>query len=221
MKTLPAILVLGLAALAPAHAQTPAPIAAVHYGSTVDLGTGMAHFALQFDRAPDLFTVDAVSRQADTFQFWTDTVAADPIASTDAGVAGAGPLGTQAVLTAVDIPSTGKLTYIWPQDPGYTGPRDSGGWGIVEAQGAYVLSGDTVTFDVPLSLLRAPDGKFYYGFETYQYGAWAGVDYFGEAGKDYWVTCVPEPSQALLLLAGLAALAAGLRRRRSSPRACG
>lgn len=201
-------------AFAPAHAD-PLPIGTLHYGTTVDMTTGMAHFSLQFDRAPDLLTVDSVGRQADSFQFWTDTLSANPIQSTFDGISDTGPLGTQAVLAAVDIPVTGKMTFVWPQDANYTGPRDSGGWGIVEGQGAYALAADnTVTFDVPLSLLHSTDGKFYFGFETYQYGAWQGTDFFGEAGKEYWVGNVPEPSQAALLAGGVLALVIYTRRRR-------
>jgi hypothetical protein len=212
MKGLFIAALLGLCALAPAHADTIAP---VHYSSIVDMSTGMAHFAVQFDRLPDLLTVDAFGRQADSFQFWTDTVSPNPIQSTFEGIADAGPLGTQSVLTAVDIPTTGKMTWIWPQDASYTGPRDSGGWGIVVGQGGYTLASDgTVSFDVPLSVLHSADGNFYYGFETYRYGAWGGTDYFGEAGQDYWVSCVPEPSQAGLLAGGLLTLAVLARRRR-------
>jgi hypothetical protein len=176
----------------------------------------MARFSIRFDRTPDLLTVDAYLRQADTFQFWTDTASRDPINSTYAAMRGDVPLGTQSVLTAVDIPSSGKMSYIWPQDASYTGPRDSGGWGQIQGSGAFTLAPDnTLSFEVPLSMLHASDGVFAFGFETYQYGAWGEIDYFGVSGKDYWVTsCVPEPAEAVLLGAGLLLLSMWARRRR-------
>lgn len=207
---------LAASALAPAGAQSlRAPIAPLSYATSVDLAAGTATFSVRFDRTPDLLTVDAFLRQADTFQFWTDTASTDPIGSTLDGITGQGPLGTQSVLTAVDIPATGQMTYIWPQDGSYTGPRDSGGWGQIQASGDYLLAADdTVSFSVPLSVLRAADGVFYYAFETFQYGAGGGTDYFGVSGQTYWVSCVPEPSAAMLLAGGLLPMASLARRRR-------
>jgi hypothetical protein len=225
-KLLPTILagLCSLGLLAPAHAADAVPaalpaalppvIAPLWYGSSVDMGAGMARFSIGFDRRPDLLTVDAFARQADSFQFWTDTRSRDPIADTYAALAGSVPLGTQSVVTAVEIPGTGKMATVWPQDATYAGPRDSGGWGIVEGRSSYTLGLDNVlSFDVPLALLHAADGVFAYGFETYQYGGWDGVDYFGVSGKDYLISCVPEPSAPLLMGAGLLALGAFARRR--------
>jgi hypothetical protein len=208
---------LGLSVLAPARAQAQPPvIQPVWYATSVDLSAGMAHFSIRFDRAPDLATGDEFFRPADTFQFWTDTASDDPIGSTYAGIEGYGPLGTQTVLTGANIPSTGSLTYIWPQLLSYLGPRDPGGWGSIEANGAYTLGPDnSVSFDVPLSLLHAADGVFYYVFETFQYGAGGTIDYAGISGQEYFVSCVPEPSEILLLGSGLAVLAFRARRRRA------
>lgn len=209
----------GLFAPTVADAQTLPPILApVSYATSVDVAAGRARFSIEFDRTPDLLTLDAFSNQADTFQFWTDTVSADPLTSTLDGLVGAGPLGTQAVLTAVSIPATGLLDYIWPRDASYTGPRDSGGWGEVQAQGAYFLDGETVSFEVPLSVLNATaDGNFYYVFETFQYGAGGAVNYFGTSGQEYCVSCVPEPATVLLLGIGLVLLAAMARHARPQP----
>lgn len=156
-------------------------------------------------------------RQAGTFQFWTDTVSADPLTSTYDGLFDAGPLGTQSVLTAVSIPTTRLLDFIWPRDATYTGPRDSGGWGQVQAQGAYVLDADTVSFDVPLSVLNASaDGNFYYVFETFQYGGGGTINYFGTSGQEYCVSCVSEPAAVMLLAAGLLLLTTVARRAKPS-----
>lgn len=208
-----------LCAPGPAHAQAlPPPIAPLWYASTVDPTAGTATFSIRFDRRPDLLTVDEFLRQADTFQYWTDTASTDPVRSTLDGINGDGPLGTQSVLTAVDIPATGRMTYIWPQDASYTGPRDAGGWGAIQGSGSYLLGpDDTVSFVVPLALLHAPDGVFNYVFETYQYGAGGETDYFGVSGQAYWVSNVPEPCAAMLLAGGLALLALPAAARRRSP----
>lgn len=221
-RQLPALLLFlaaGLFTPTFARAQALPPILApVSYATSVDLAAGLAPFSIEFDRAPDLLTVDAFLRQADGFQFWTDTVSADPLTSTYDGLFGLGPLGTQAVLTAVSIPATGLLNYIWPRDATYTGPRDSGGWGEVQAQGAYALDGATVSFDVPLSVLNATaDGNFYYVFETFQYSEGGSINYFGTSGQDYCVSCVPEPAPLLLLGIGICVLAALARRARPHP----
>jgi hypothetical protein len=190
-RLLPLILA-GLSALcvlAPARAADTLPptIAPLWYGSSIDMAAGMAHFSIGFDRKPDLLTVDAFARQADSFQFWTDTSAPDPIAATYAALQGQIPLGTQSVVSAVDIPVSGKITTIWPQDASYTGPRDSGGWGIIEGYSSYTLGTDNVLgFDVPLALLHAADGVFTYGFETYQYGSWGQVTTSGSAARSTW-----------------------------------
>jgi hypothetical protein len=215
LKRLLAACLLGVSVLAPACAQAlPPVIQPVSYETSIDLSAGLAHFSIRFDRAPDLATGDQFFRPADTFQFWTDTASDDPIGSIYAGIEGYGPLGTQAVLTAANVPSTGSLTYIWPQLLSYTGPRDPGGWGSIESEGAYTLGPDnSVSFDVPLSLLHASDGVFNYVFRTYQYGGGGLIDYAGISGQEYFVSCVPEPSEILLLGSGLAVLAFMARRR--------
>jgi hypothetical protein len=217
LKRLLAACLLGVFVLAPACAQALPPIIQpVWYATSVDSSAGMAHFSIRFDRAPDLVTADEFFRSADGFQFWTDTASDDPIGSTYAGILGEGPLGTQAVLTNTNIPGTGSLAVIWPQDPSYTGPRDPGGWGSIEAYGDYTLGPDnSVSFDLPLSLLHAADGVFYYVFETYQYGAGGLIDYAGISGQEYFVTYVPEPAEVLLLASGLAVLAFMARRRQT------
>lgn len=204
----------------PSRAQAlPPVIAPLSYGSTVDLNAGTARFSIRFDRRPDLFTVDAYGRQADSFQYWTGATARNPIEAAFGAVYGLGPADGLDVLTAVDIPATGRLTYVDVRDPGYTGPRDSGGWGQVVGRGAYRLDKDgTVSFEVPLSLLHARDGVFAYGFETYQYGAGGLADYFGVAGRTYVLAPAPlgpalfgsAPLSPVPELPAFALLAAGL-----------
>jgi hypothetical protein len=215
---------LGLAVMPPAHAGPgpdlpPGVIQPVWYASTVDMAAGTATFSVRFDRAPDLLTVDEVFRQADAFQYWTDTVSADPIGSTYDGIFGTGPLGTQSVIATGAIPLNGQLTYIWPTLLSDPAPRDPGGWGTVQAYGGYRLAGDTVSFDVSLVLLHAQaDGRFNYAFETYQFGAGGTVDYLGVSGQAYEVPAVPEPSPSAMLGVGMLLLGVRAAARRHGRR---
>ena len=204
-----------LVALAPARAESPPGIITpVSYASTVDRAAQIATFAIRFDRAPDFVTSDEFERPADQFQFWTDTVSLDPIQSTYAGILGNGPLGTQMMVTTTSVPVNNQLSYVWPQLITDPGPKDPGGWGSIEAYAGYALAGKTVSFDVPLALLHAPDGHFNYVFETYRYALGGYMDYFGVSGEDYTLPCVPEPAHAGMLGAGMLLLAGASRRGR-------
>jgi hypothetical protein len=206
-------LLVGLALAAPASADAITPL---WYGSWVHSPSATATFFVQFDRAPDLLTMDAFERQADSFQYWTDSEAPDAIGRTFAALRGEIPFGTQTVISAREIPFLNQMELVWPQPDSFTGPRDRGGWGSVEGHAAYRLWGDRLlSFTVPLSLLHDADEHFYYTFETYEYGAWSGVDYDGVSGKFYAVSPVPEPAQVALLLVGVGFLAARGRRLQS------
>lgn len=204
-----------LSSLSAAHADAAKGfLRPLHYSTTFDVAAGTASFAVQFDRAPDFFTLDSANRAADAFQFWTDTISTDPIASTYAGILGTGPLGTQMLVTTSYLPTTNQLSFVWPQLLEYPGPKDPGGWGSVEAFGGYTLAADnTVSFDVPLALLHAPDGHFNYVFHTGSYGDGGLINYFGTSGQSY-VPCVPEPVHGVMLGAGVLLLLTGARTRR-------
>jgi len=206
-----------LFATAPARAEAPPGyLVPVSYGTTVDLAAGIATFAIRFDRTPDFINDANPTLEGDAFQFWTDTVSTDPIRSTYDGILGRGPLGTQMMVTTRAIETTNQLLYVWPQLQTDPGPKDPGGWGSIVAYADYTLAADnTLSFDVPLALLRAPDGHFNYVFQTYQFNDGGFINYAGVSGETYPMPCVPEPSAALLLAAGLI-LPALARRRRSA-----
>ncbi len=206
-----------LVAVAPARAEAPPGyLVPVSYGTTVDLAAGIATFAIRFDRTPDFINDANPALEGDGFQFWTDSVSTDPIRSTYDGILGRGPLGTQMMVNTRAIETTNQLLYIWPQLLTDPGPKDPGGWGSIEAYADYTLAaGNTLSFDVPLALLRAPDGHFNYAFQTYQFNDGGYINYLGVSGETYPMPCVPEPSAALLLAAGLVLPAVVRRRRRS------
>lgn len=206
-----------LVAGAPARAEAPPGyLVPLSYGTTVDPAAGIATFSIHFDRTPDFINDENPALEGDGFQFWTDTVSTDPIRSTYDGILGRGPLGTQMMVNTRAIETTNQLLYIWPQLQTDPGPKDPGGWGSIEAYADYALTLDnTLSFDVPLALLRAPDGHFNYVFQTYQFNDGGFINYAGVSGETYPMPCVPEPSAALLLAAGLV-LPVLARRRRSS-----
>jgi hypothetical protein len=207
------LLLLPVVATAGAHAE-PGFLVPVRYATAVNFTAGLATFTIGFDRTPEFFNVADPALPGDDFQFWTDTVSTEPIESTYAGLFGTGPLGTQMMVTTTAIRDRNQVTLVWPQLLTDPGPKDPGGWGSVEAYADYTLTDDnTLSFDVPLALLRAPDGRFNYVFETFQYAAGGYIDYYGVSGQAY---PVPEPSMALLFAAGMALLAP-MRRRGGTP----
>lgn len=198
-----------------ALAAPPAPLAPLWYRTTVDAGHDNVHFAIGFNRAPDLTTLDAAGRQVDSFQIWTDDNGTLPFF--DAARVGWGglPEGGSAVLSVAALPSTGELEYIKVRSSSWPGPWAAGGWGSVEARAGYILGADNVfSFDVPLGLLaNSGDGRFYYTLETYDTGGTISSNN-GYSGYTYVVGAVPEPSMMALALAGLGLLGVAARRRR-------
>lgn len=190
----------------------PAPASALvlplWYGATVDVAASTATFTVQFDKAVDMLTVDEVGNLADSFQFWVDSEAPDPLGRTYEALFGNLPATTQHVIAMGPAPNT--LEAIWVQPLDAPGPRDNGGWGSVEATLPFVISAtNRLTFTLPWSAIRETDGTFYYAFETYEFGGWGGQTFEGISGRVYEV---PEPSAALLILAGMGVLAVYARK---------
>ncbi len=191
----------------------PAPASALvlplWYGATVDVAASTATFTVQFDKTVDLLTVDDVGNIADTFQFWIDSAAPDPLTRTYEALFGTMPATTQHVIAMGPSPNTMEAIWVKPLDA--PGPRDNGGWGSVEATLPFVISGgNRLTFTLPWSAIRETDGTFYYAFETYEFGGWSGQTFAGVSGSAY---AVPEPSVVLMMLAGMGVLAAAARKR--------
>lgn len=203
----------GLLLAAPLALALPAPASAVvmplWYGTTVDAINATATFTIQLERALDMVSVDEAGHQADTFQFWVDSEAPDPIGRSYDALFGTAPATTQHVLAVG--PALNTLEAIWVMPLSEPGERDNGGWGAIDATLPFIVSATNVlTFTLPWSAIRETDGIFYYAFQTYESGAWGGYTFEGVSGMSYEL---PEPSALLLVMICLAALAVSSRKR--------
>ncbi|MBN9124814.1 MAG: hypothetical protein BGO99_00025 [Nitrosospira sp. 56-18] len=203
---------LAVAAIVATYSQVAIAVQPLSYSTSVDNVTGTASFHVKFDSRPDFYTVDHVSRQADSVQFWVDAVARDPIIRAYNVLDGKLTTHSQNVISFHEIPSTNQLQIIWVAPETEPGPRGYGGWGFVAGSVDYSLTADNVlSFEVPLSLLRDTDGVFYYDFATVQYGSGGNV-FTGVSGISYdtpviYAPPIPEPNIFLLMLSGIALLA--------------
>ena len=120
--------------------------------------TNTLHFSITFSAAPDFYTVDGAGRQKDEFQFFVRYGTSDPPFS---------PYGNPQVLVrSGEVHTTGQLTVVDAQPYG-AGP---GGWGPIRGTTPFNLSGQTVTFSMPWSLLGDADGHFQYVLLVVSFG---------------------------------------------------
>jgi len=157
-------------------------------GGYVDYAGGSAPigFTLTFNRTPDFLTVDSFNRQADAFQFYIGTSTNIPI--------GNAPLAS--LVRGGEIHVAGDIP-IRDQSPP-SGDPNSGGWGPIRGSVSYSLTGQTLTFSVPASLLNV-SSPFGYELLLTTYGA-TSADYLRVSGGPI---VVPEPSTISLALLGL------------------
>src|SRR5262249_29360996 len=133
--------------------------------------TNTLYFSVTFSGVPDFHTVDGVGRQKDEFQFFVRYGTADP------------PLlpssHPQALVRSGEVHTTNQLTVVDAQPFGQ-GP---GGWGPIRGTTPYSLTGQTVTFSMPWSMLGDADGHFQYVLLVVNFGATTymqpGVSEFG------------------------------------------
>lgn len=173
----------------------------IWWGTTVDMASETTTFRIQFDRGIDLFSVDSQNRQADSFQFWVDSVAPNPIERTYDALLGRMPAGTQTVIASGRVWETNQLDVIEVLPADSPEPRDAGGWGTISGNVDYTLTdGGLVSFTVPLSLLRDTDGLFYYEWQCYEYG---GLSAYGMHGVSGQAHLTPLPGAVLLGVLGI------------------
>ena len=150
-------------AIGRADAATPDELLARSQSAVFDPATGQVAFTLTFNRPPDFRTVDSLGRQADSFQYF---IIGDPSLPY--------PNNYDAIIRGEELHSSSPLLRVRnsrPTDPTVP-PSVSGGWGTVRGMVPYQLTGNVLTFSMPLGLIsdHGADGPFSYDLELYQYG---------------------------------------------------
>lgn len=157
----------------------------------VDSPNEVVNFVIEFDTAPDFFTIDAANRQADSFALFFDD---------DAAMTGSSPSSernlAESIISASSIHLDGNLRAL---------DQANQLLGVFP----YALSGTTLSFQTSFDLLMTLDGQFTYKLLMVNFGKSAQPVLFG--------TTIPIPPALLLLLTGLIGLALiGRRKLRAS-----
>ena len=136
----------------------------VGQSAAVDAQRKRASFALHFDKAPDLYTLDSAGRVADSFQYEIDA---------DGPAPGEFPVNdVDAVVRGDEIHAANALRV----RGGFHDAPDpdplAGGWGPVRTTVPFDLDGRHLTFEVPLEAFGdgAMDGIFSYRVFTTDFG---------------------------------------------------
>ena len=194
---------LAAAVLLGAAGRARAGLRIVEQSAAVDRDAGRAAFAVRFDSAPDLFTVDEFGRLADSFQYEVDA---------DGPVSAEFPVGdVEAVVRGDEIRLAGALR-VRAAGAGVEPDDDpaAGGWGPVRAAVPFNLDGPDLSFEVPLAALGDDDGRFSYRLFTAEFGLT--VDQVqGVVGASVPIPLPPAAPSAAAACAALA-LIATLRR---------
>jgi hypothetical protein len=147
-------------------------------------------FTLTFNRPPDFLTVDQYGRPADSFQYW---VADHP------GTAGEALGNPDRIIRGDEIHIAGdiRIRYPSPPDP----DPAAGGWGAIVGEVPFTLTGSTVEFSVPWSILGT-SGLPALNLVVTQYGS-----------SVYDTVSIPEPCALVLGSVGSIALVLAGRRK--------
>jgi hypothetical protein len=158
-----------------------AALVAVEYSSTIDTLNEEATFSIEFNRAPDFFTLDGFGRQADSFQYYIDV---------DATVGTVGEIRFIAgiIVRGGEIHLEGDIRV---RDREGDGGVNSGGWGPIRGSVPFQLTGNILTFTSPWTLIN-DDGVFSYALLLTEYGGL--TDFvFGLSGESYPAVPPPPP----------------------------
>ena len=164
----------------------PADFMSLSESAVYNPATQQVLFTLQFNQPPDFVTTDALGRQANSFQF---LIVGNPSLPR--------PTNFDSILRGEEIhlaPGMVRIRVPGSADPvsSHADPAPdpaSAGWGAIRGTVPYTLSGDILSFSVPLNLIsdRNKDGHFTYRLETYRFGRLTG-------SITHQSTIVPQPA---------------------------
>jgi len=123
-----------------------------------------ATFDLQFNHAPDFYTLDSAGRVQDSFQYFINP---NWSGNTHDLQLNYGQFSD--VVRGDEIHTSGKLLIRDATPPANPDPN-SGGWGPVVATLPFQVTGNSLTFMATFSDLRAPNGTFSYEVYTTHFG---------------------------------------------------
>lgn len=152
---------------------------------------GIVDFAIVFNQAPDFTTLDSVGRVKNNFQYYV-------IGDASLGY----PEEYDSIIRGIENPGENEVT-IRNARPSVSDPA-AGGWGSIRGKTPFHLSGTTLTFSAPLSLVsdHSTDGIFTYQLQATEFG--------GETqlitAQSVLPTTVPEPPMLALTLLGAIAI---------------
>ncbi len=169
----------------------------------VNLDAKEVLFTINFNKAPDFFTVDEFDRQADSFQYFIDPSGELPIFRPPSAYS-----NLSSIIRGEEIHVSGdvRIRDVFSVDPS---EPNSGGWGKIRGSAPYSLDGTVLKFSAPLQFIGDSDGLFSYRLELYEFGGWNGLTNENKST----IASVPEPNFALGALT-FGALSLGLRRKR-------
>ncbi len=155
------IVVASLAWAAPVVGQIP--LRAVSHCARADEVAQVVRFQIVYNREPDFLSVDPEGRQADSFQFFLDTMPGNQ------GMCGTSPYAWETVIRGEEINFDGEVP-VRDHVRGPSGDPRSGGWGPATGAVPYTLDGNRQQFEVPFWMLNTSSGKFRYSLELCRYG---------------------------------------------------
>lgn len=179
-----------------------AGLSIVSQQANVDKADQDVVFTLNFSQSPDFKTADSLGRRLDSFQYEIAPNTATPIDQLPFSAVGA-------VVRGDEIGGGNVI----PIRNGFQNGSDpnpaAGGWGTVRGTVPFTLTGNSLSFTTPFSLIGTTNGTFSYRVFTTNYGSTVST------AESVSSVSVPLPSAlpAMLMTAG-AFVGFGLLRRR-------
>jgi hypothetical protein len=198
----PARLAAGTVGVGRALADLP-PLEIVSSSVVLSPAEQTAKFDLQFNHAPDFYTLDSASRPTDSFQYFINP---NWPGNTQDLQLSYGQF--RDVVRGDEIHTSGQLLIRDATIPAHPDPT-SGGWGPVLAGLPFDVNGGNLTFTATYNELRAPKGTFSYEAYTTHFGATVST-------VQGWAVPIPPAAwTGMAMLGGMGALL-GLRKWRRS-----